>query len=151
MIISHKYKFIFVKTRKVAGTSLEIALSKHLGPEDVITPSLEDDEETRRSLGFPKAKNYEKPLREWTARDAYRYGRWLMRGKSKPATNPGKHVPPKRYWNHMTASEIRAVVVADIWGRYFKFSVDRNPWYRAASKYYWNGKKWPFWILFEGG
>lgn len=47
MIISHKHKFIFVKTRKTAGTSVEIALSRHLGPDDIITPISPDDEKLR--------------------------------------------------------------------------------------------------------
>ena len=38
MIVSHSRKFIFLKTRKTAGTSLEIALSKYCGPEDVLAP-----------------------------------------------------------------------------------------------------------------
>lgn len=38
MIISHKYKFIFLKTKKTAGTSFEIALSRYLGEDDVVTP-----------------------------------------------------------------------------------------------------------------
>lgn len=38
MIISHKHKFIFIKPRKVASTSVEIALSKHCGEDDVVTP-----------------------------------------------------------------------------------------------------------------
>lgn len=38
MIISHKHKFIFVKTVKTAGTSIEIFLSQHCGPLDVVTP-----------------------------------------------------------------------------------------------------------------
>ncbi|MFW6285888.1 MAG: hypothetical protein ACOC16_01830 [Nanoarchaeota archaeon] len=37
MIISHKHKFIFVKPTKVAGTSVEINLSKQCGKNDIIT------------------------------------------------------------------------------------------------------------------
>jgi hypothetical protein len=40
MIISHKYKFIFVKTLKTAGTSLEVYLSQQCGEDDVVTPIL---------------------------------------------------------------------------------------------------------------
>ena len=37
MIISHKYKFIFIKTRKTAGTSLEMYLSQYCGSNDIVT------------------------------------------------------------------------------------------------------------------
>ena len=37
MIISHKYKFIFIKPEKTAGSSLEIALSKYCDHNDIIT------------------------------------------------------------------------------------------------------------------
>ncbi len=38
MLISHEYKFIFIKTKKTAGTSIEVELSKLMGPQDVVTP-----------------------------------------------------------------------------------------------------------------
>ena len=38
MIISHRHRFIFLKPRKVAGTSVEVALAQHCGDEDIITP-----------------------------------------------------------------------------------------------------------------
>lgn len=47
MIISHKYKFIFLKTRKTAGTSIEISLSRYCGVNDIITPISPADEEIR--------------------------------------------------------------------------------------------------------
>lgn len=38
MIISHRHRFIFIKTQKTAGTSIEVFLSGLCGPEDVVTP-----------------------------------------------------------------------------------------------------------------
>jgi len=38
MIISHQHRFIFVKTLKTAGTSIEIFLSQRCGPHDIVTP-----------------------------------------------------------------------------------------------------------------
>ena len=38
MIISHRHKFIYLKARKVAGTSVEVALAQHCGEGDIVTP-----------------------------------------------------------------------------------------------------------------
>lgn len=38
MLISYKYKFIFIKTSKTAGTSIEVDLAKLIAKDDVVTP-----------------------------------------------------------------------------------------------------------------
>ena len=65
MIISHKYKFIFFKTSKTAGTSIEIALSKFCDKDDIITPISKEDEQLRRKLGYRGPQNYKFSLSEW--------------------------------------------------------------------------------------
>jgi hypothetical protein len=47
MIVSHRHKFIFLKTKKTAGTSIELALSELAGPEDIVTPLTKIDEAQR--------------------------------------------------------------------------------------------------------
>ena len=58
MILSHKYKYIFIKSFKTASTSLEIALSKYCGKEDVITPIINEDEKIRKINGFNGPQNF---------------------------------------------------------------------------------------------
>jgi hypothetical protein len=38
MIISHTHQFIFIKSAKTAGTSIEAALSNHCSENDIVTP-----------------------------------------------------------------------------------------------------------------
>jgi len=61
MIVSHKHKFIFIKTKKTAGTSLEIALSGICGDEDIITEILPEDELIRKKLGYLGCQNIHNP------------------------------------------------------------------------------------------
>lgn len=121
MIVSHRHRYIFVRTRKTAGTSVEIALSKFCGPDDIITRDADDA--LRRELGYPGPQNDGGvPLRYYT------FGEWrrlLTRGERA------------RFKNHMPAARIRALVGEEVWRSYYKFAIERDPWDKAISLYYW--------------
>jgi hypothetical protein len=128
MIISHKHKFIFLKTSKTAGTSMEIALSKFCGPEDIITPISDSDERLRRELGFRTAQNFVIPYAR------YSFMNWI------DALSHGRRL---RFYNHMPAREVKRIIGDKWWNEYFKFCFERNPWDRLISLYYWRCKQEP--------
>lgn len=111
MILSHRHKFIAFKTRKTGGTSFEIALSASAQPDDVITPIAPDDEKIRTELGFAGPRNYE---------------------VSGAAGRAGA-----RFYNHIGAGEVQAMVPESIFGGYTKVAIVRNPFDYVVSWYYW--------------
>jgi len=50
VILSHEHRFIYIRCRKTASTSTEVALSRICGPNDIITTMLRcpEDEVLRR-------------------------------------------------------------------------------------------------------
>jgi len=129
MIISHKYKFIFIKTAKTAGTSIEIALSKYCGERDVITPIFpEKDENTRKALGYRGPQNYCVPFSSYSRHD------WMtaLRRRERLA-----------FYKHAPASFIKRHISPDVWNSYFKFCFERNPWDKAVSMYWWEHQQEP--------
>lgn len=58
MIVLKLKKMIFLKAMKTAGTSFEIALSRHASESDIITPIKSADELIRSNLGFPGPMNF---------------------------------------------------------------------------------------------
>jgi len=116
MIVSHKHKFIFLKTKKTAGTAIEAAISQLCGSDDVITPYREASEQERKGLG-PQNYRIEHPLKP--KRSLWRR---VMRRPER------YYHPTVGYYEHMPWSLVRAYVGEDVWKDYYKFAFDRNPW-----------------------
>jgi hypothetical protein len=121
MIISHKYKFIFIKVPKTAGTSLEIFLSQFCGGDDIVTPIYPHVEPHQ-------ARNYMGDFDP--ALDISFRKRWPVKEKV-----PGM-MPPNKFYNHIPAELVRLRIDPKIWNSYFKFCVERNPWDKTLSRFY---------------
>ena len=105
MLVSHSNKFIFVKTKKTAGSTVESIIADNFFDPmvDVCTGS-KIDGTPRVNIG-PKLPN-----------------------------QPDGHRP----W-HM----IRDFVGDQVWNEYHKFTVERNPWEKVVSEFYWKSSREP--------
>ncbi len=125
MIVSHKHKFIFIKTMKTASSSMEIALSAILGPDDVLTPARTGIDERRKTgaggqnykLDHPDVPPI--PLMRKLLRRPERY-----------------YHPTVGFYEHMPAWRIKRYLGEEIWNSYYKFAFERNPWDRQVSWYF---------------
>ncbi len=128
MIVSHKHRYIFIRTEKTAGTSIEIALSKYCGPDDIITRMRHKDEITRQMLGYRGPQNYIIPFSKYSLRDLLTsiYDRRRI-----------------VFYHHASAEFIKKYVDKDVWNSYFKFCFERNPWDKVISWYYWRYRNDP--------
>ena len=80
MIVSYKYGFIFVRTKKTASTAVELGLSTICGPNDVISPIGPGQELLRASLGATP-RNFH-PVKSTSASPAFTSSIYCNRSSS---------------------------------------------------------------------
>jgi hypothetical protein len=121
MIFCRNLNIVFIKTKKVGGTSFEIALSKYCDRNDIVTPISRDDEETRSKLGYQKPVNYR-------ARDR-------CEGLTKLGISGN-------FRNHIPSKEIYENLGGKIFGNATKIAIHRDPLDFLVSQYFYRMKNW---------
>lgn len=122
MIVSDKYKFIFIKTKKTAGSSLETYLSGLCDDNDILTPVMPKVE-------GHKAANFKGSIK--TLNPIIKNNRGINK-----IIYLRKYLNGNVFYNHMPATQIKELVGKYRWNNYFKFCVERNPWDKVVSHYH---------------
>jgi hypothetical protein len=132
MIASFEHGFIFIKTRKTAGTAIELVLSSLCGKADIITPIHPDDEKIRQAHGWRGPQNFR--IGPASASD---HEGVLERGDEADYQEMMKgHPTGDEYYNHMPASLARRMLGEAFWQKAHKWTIERHPYEKAVSQAY---------------
>lgn len=108
MLISHRKRFIYTKTVKTAGTSVESYFEPFCMSEG-----------------------------EWTeshSRDEYLSEAGIIGCRREGCRRENRN--PPTWYNHMPAKRIRELIGEEAWESYFKFTVIRNPFDKMISAFF---------------
>ena len=128
MIISHEHRFIFIKTQKTAGTSIEVMLSDLVEEGAVVTP-------VNPPVAGHRARNFARTGR--SVIDVPASVRGGLRRVRRAVTNVPDR-PQTAFYNHIPATRVLELVGSKMWDSYRTVTVERNPWDKVASAYFWH-------------
>ena len=124
MILSVARKFVFIKGYKVAGTSIEIALARFCGPNDIITPLLPVDELRRVQAGGA--------CRNYSRNPAFETAFVEFLATAAPADLASMRPPTPIFYNHMSLREVAQLYPGSLSG--FKLvCAERSPYAKVIS------------------
>lgn len=135
MIVSHKYKFIFIHCRKTAGSSIAISLSRYLGDDDIQLSGIVDG--ARYGMRPPRRMIREALLHPnltgvmGYARRQHPFWEFVSTSIKRRYQEFLGPVP-----QHAPAINV-AKYFSEEWANYYKFCVVRNPWAQVLSDYHW--------------
>ena len=156
MLLSKKYKFIFIKSKKVAGTSVEVLLSNQICDDDIVTPVStlgffnnirrveKDHEEDWRKKNKP-ARNYQGSFIEETylwIRQFQNYSKRLLINEFNRLFFTNKYLPiihlkrGNKFYDHMPLEEVKRKLGSEVFKNYKTVSILRNPVEQAISDYF---------------
>jgi hypothetical protein len=104
MLVSHRKQFIYTKTIKTAGTSIEIYFEPYCLTEG-----------------------------QWE----FSHVREQFVGDTGIIGYRGSDISGRKWYHHMPAEKIKEQLGQQIWDRYLKFCVIRNPFDKIVSAYVW--------------
>ena len=124
MLVSHRYKFIFLKTRKTASTSAEFYFQSFcVGPDESIPPGDTLPYESMYGIIGKRGNRFTEE-------------RNLGIQTSFPFIRAPQQKKLAKWHNHMSARKVRRQLDSDAWQGYFKFATIRNPFTKVISSYF---------------
>lgn len=107
VLVSHRYKFIYLKTKKTGSTTVDAFFQKFCVPEEELETFTTSHSATQRIT------------------DAGIVG-----------SRHGGGRPQDKWRNHKPAVVVKELLGEEMFDSYFKFSIIRNPWDKAVSLYH---------------
>tara|TARA_B100000029_G_scaffold139111_1_gene134176 strand:- start:721 stop:1473 length:753 start_codon:yes stop_codon:yes gene_type:complete len=120
MIISKKKNFIFLKTAKTAGSSIEFYLSQFCGKKDTITSLLPNEEKLKKKSNLFIKQNYEYKKIKFTLKNFKRF-----KFSKKIILN-----------DHSSLKILENKIKLNL-NEYYIFAIVRNPYQWIASYFWW--------------